>query len=328
MFQRILVAVENPESRALAPLKKAAQLAAATGAELELYHDLASPVFVEELKPGRGGLAAAKQAGESAALRGLERLAAPLRKAGLQVSTHATWDYPPHEAIVRRAASTNADLVVIAPRHKHSFAKLLGYNDWELLRECPVPLLLVKSDKAWRRGAVLAAIDPTHAFAKPHGLDDIILQQARDLAAALHCKPHVVHSFQVLPGMLQAAAAEDAKLTEVARREARRNAGALLRKSLADSGIGPRQQHLLEAHPIDAIGNSVRKLRPNVLVMGSVSRSGLKRLFIGNTAERILDEVACDVLVVRPAGFKNRVPRRSRGVQLLSATALAQPPML
>jgi hypothetical protein len=52
--------------------------------------------------------------------------------------------------------------------------------------------------------------------------------------------------------------------------------------------------------------------------MGAVSRSGLKRLLIGNTAERILDELRCDILVVKPPRFRNRVPRATRGVQVLS----------
>jgi universal stress protein E len=49
--------------------------------------------------------------------------------------------------------------------------------------------------------------------------------------------------------------------------------------------------------------------------MGAVSRSGLKRVFIGNTAERVLDELPCDVLVVKPPSFKSAVSQRSRGIR-------------
>jgi len=48
-----------------------------------------------------------------------------------------------------------------------------------------------------------------------------------------------------------------------------------------------------------------------VVVMGAVSRSGLKRLFIGNSAERLLDKLDCDVLVVKPRRFTSPVPRRA-----------------
>jgi hypothetical protein len=60
--------------------------------------------------------------------------------------------------------------------------------------------------------------------------------------------------------------------------------------------------------------------------MGAISRSGYKRLLIGNTAERILDELTCDVLVIKPESFRSDIPRASRGVRLrisLPVTALA-----
>jgi hypothetical protein len=53
-----------------------------------------------------------------------------------------------------------------------------------------------------------------------------------------------------------------------------------------------------------------------MVIMGAVSRSGLKRLLIGNTAERVLDQLSCDILVVKPPKFRNRVPRATRGARL------------
>jgi universal stress protein E len=68
--------------------------------------------------------------------------------------------------------------------------------------------------------------------------------------------------------------------------------------------------------PVDAITEAARKTHSAIVVMGALSRSGYKRLLIGNTAERILDELPCDLLVVKPANFRSRVPRVSRGVRL------------
>jgi hypothetical protein len=52
--------------------------------------------------------------------------------------------------------------------------------------------------------------------------------------------------------------------------------------------------------------------------MGAVSRSGLKRVFIGNTAERVLNQLRCDVLVVKPRHFARRISGKRRGVQLVA----------
>ena len=56
--------------------------------------------------------------------------------------------------------------------------------------------------------------------------------------------------------------------------------------------------------------------RSSIVVMGAISRSGLKAAFIGNTAERVLDDLPCDLLVVKPQRFANRVPRTKRGVRI------------
>jgi hypothetical protein len=59
--------------------------------------------------------------------------------------------------------------------------------------------------------------------------------------------------------------------------------------------------------------------------MGAISRSGLKRLIIGNTAERTLDLLGCDVLIVKPQQFANRVPIRRRGARIVPLVSTAWP---
>jgi nucleotide-binding universal stress UspA family protein len=76
-----------------------------------------------------------------------------------------------------------------------------------------------------------------------------------------------------------------------------------------------------------AVKNPQAKASPHasIVVMGAISRSGLKGFFIGNTAERVLDSLNCDVLVVKPTNFKQRVARSLRGVKLLSPASTAFP---
>ena len=57
--------------------------------------------------------------------------------------------------------------------------------------------------------------------------------------------------------------------------------------------------------------------------MGAVARSGLKRVFIGNTAERLLNQLRCDVLVVKPAEFKARVLPRRKGMHFVGLAEMA-----
>lgn len=98
---------------------------------------------------------------------------------------------------------------------------------------------------------------------------------------------------------------------------AKRSAEARLQRALRGTSITASRRYLVGLYPVDAILQAARKCHSAIIVMGAISRSGLKRLLIGNTAESILDELRCDVLVVKPSQFKNRVPRAVQGPQVV-----------
>ena len=78
----------------------------------------------------------------------------------------------------------------------------------------------------------------------------------------------------------------------------------------------------MEGRANEAIPRTAKRERSAIVAMGVVSRSGLKRFFIGNTAEYVMDAVTADILVVKSADFPLRVPRVGRGVQILSLPLL------
>jgi universal stress protein E len=81
--------------------------------------------------------------------------------------------------------------------------------------------------------------------------------------------------------------------------------------------------HLVEGRANEVIPRIAKRERCSIVAMGVVSRSGLKRFFIGNTAEFVMDAVTADILVVKPPDFDSRVPRAGRGVQIISVPILA-----
>ena len=316
--RKILVAIK--ELRATPLLDKAAHIALARGAELVMFHDLATPVFIDGLAPGVGPRTALRS-GRQSALARLETLAAPWRARGLKVSTAAEWDFPPHEAIVREALRADADLIVVQGRGRHHFPALLGYTDWSLLRDSPIPVLLVKNPRPYLRPRVLAAVDPVHSYSKPSDLDSIILREAESLARSFGTAPHVMHSYMRPPalGLQDVAAIVIETIDKQVRRDARKAFGELLH----GTSVAPSRRHLVEANPVDAIIRTQREIGAAIVVMGAVSRRGLKRVFIGNTAERLLDELTCDLLVVKPAKFATGIARSRRGANLVTVSAFA-----
>jgi universal stress protein E len=312
----ILVPIRNYSARSLPVVNKAAQLAAALGAKVELFHDIADPIAIGALGGPKNILRAFKADVRRSAIDGLERLAAPLRTRGLMVATAAAWDYPPYEAILRRAVAIGADLIVAPRRDRHHLPALLGYTDWELLRLSPVPVLLVKTSTPYRRPTVLAAIDPTHAHAKPSALDQRILDYGAQAGRALRGALHVVHAY--VPQPPPPTVTFDTKRRQgwiaANERESRHAFGDALQKTT----IPASRRHLMRGDPAAAIPAIARKTRSAIVVIGAVSRSGLKRLFIGNTAESVMDELRCDLLVVKPAKFALKGQRARRGPQYIS----------
>ena len=320
-IRRILVAIKDPQSKSLPAVMKAAQLARAFGADLELFHGLDTPLYADTAFTADDGFHGVAREMRARSLNRLELIADRIRLHSVKVTTAAEWDFPIFESILRRAARTGADLIVTGCRSGRRVAPmLLRLTDWELLRLSPIPVLVVKNSHPYRHPDILAAIDPTHVHAKPSRLDNEILKAGARMQSALRGKLHVVHAYApVLPvgtpyGSIVTAGLMDRLVADI-----EKNAHAGFDRALRKTAIPRKRRHLINRPPRDAIEGVARKTRSAMVVMGAVSRSGLKRIFIGNTAESLLDDLSCDVLVVKPAHFVNRVPRARRGILLMAS---------
>ncbi len=324
-IRRILVAVKDPGARVLPAVNKAAQIAKGLNSRLTLFHDIATPLYAEALRGRDVDLKAWQREVQTSRREQLEKLAARVRKHGIDVDVAADWDFPPYEAIIRKAQRISADLLVVENHHgtgRHHARWLLAYTDWELLRLCPIPVLLVKNRRLYHRPRVLAAIDPSHAHAKPSNLDRQILRAGAQLVHALHGELHALHA--LLPAMPMVPALPDGPLADmgVGREEIVEAARSQLAKAVDGFDVKPSHCHLEEGRANEVIPRTARRERCSIVAMGVVSRSGLKRFFIGNTAEYVMDAVTADILVVKPPDFESRVPRAGRGVQILSLPIL------
>jgi universal stress protein E len=325
-IRRILVGVKNPAARALPAVNKAAQIAKGLGAQLTLFHDIATPLYAEALRGRDVDLKSWQREVQTARREQLEKLATRLRKHGIDVDVAADWDFPPSEAIIRKAQRISADLLVVENHHgtgRHPARWLLAYTDWDLLRLCPIPVLLVKNRRLYHRPRVMAAIDPSHAHAKPSNLDRQILRAGAQLVHALHGELHALHALAPLLPVVPAM--PDGAFVDVIaeREELEENARDQLARAVDGFDVRRSHCHLVKGRPSEVIPRTAKRERCSIVAMGVVSRSALKRFFIGDTAEFVMDAVTADILVVKPADFAGRVSRTVRGVQIITMPVLA-----
>ncbi len=199
----------------------------------------------------------------------------------------------------------------------HHVPWLLRYTDWELLRASPVPVLLVKSPRPYRNPVMLAALDPTHAFDKPAALDSEILRFSATLADALHGAVHAVHGYVPVPANLPPAILSKPGELEKILAAAEESAFDALANVAEPLGISRARLHVVGRHPTDAVEEVATQTGSQIVALGSISRSGVDRVLIGNTAEALIDRLKCDVLVVKPPTFRHKVARAPRSVRVL-----------
>jgi len=309
-----ILAIVDPTAVAQPALDKAKLLARRFGATLELFICDFDPALSGQPYFDTQKLRQLREEFVSERVEFLEEMADELRGAGIATETHVHWDNPVFHGIVRRVQESSPDLVV-KDTHYHSVIRrtLLSNTDWNLIRTCPAPLLLAKPGE-WRESPrFLAALDPGHLGDKPAALDHDILDAAELLSGRLGGELHAVHAY--FPAALLAAVTTIAGVPvmtgvsadEIVEAERQRVAESL-RQIVGQHALPAERIHLEQGSAVDVLPRAVERLGADVLVMGAVSRSRLQELFVGSTAERVLDRIGCDVLVVKSGDFDEKLP--------------------
>jgi universal stress protein E len=234
-------------------------------------------------------------------------MAATLRASGLVVKTAAVWDHPLYEGIVRHAAATGADLV-FKDTHHHSSASraLLTNTDWHLIRSCASALWLVKPSDVAKHPTFIAAIDPMNEHDKPAALDDEILVLSKKLAEKSGGTVRAFHSFD--PRIAVATATANAYIPvslpfDEIEKQMREQHEKRFNEITAFHDIDEKHSHLIAGLTHEELPALANEVGADVVVMGAVARNRWKRLFVGATAERTLDHLPCDLLIVKPDWF-------------------------
>lgn len=302
-IQHMLV-VMDPTSEDQQPcLKRAEQLAAA-------YPDARLTLWLCDYAPALDGgmffdttkLAEARQSLVDHHRQRLEKLAAPLRGKGLQVDVVTLWGKRLSRHILAAVTELGPDLVLKTTHHHNALKRLfLSNSDWDLIRHCEKPVWLVKrADDPIRR--LCAAVDPLHEADKPAALDMKIIAVTRSLAERVKGELHLLHCYNPLPRTMVFDASIITDYDGYAGQVRERHEKAF--EHLAGSNeLDSHAAHLLQGYPEEVIPELVERQNVNLLVMGAVSRSRLDSALLGHTAERLLDDCPCDILVVKPDGF-------------------------
>ena len=210
-----------------------------------------------------------------------------------KIKRHVIWAEDIHTPIMKRV--TSDFMAVVKSRHQ---SKSLGHTptDWHLLRGCPVPVLLV-GKKKWRRSApILASVDLAATSSTKQKLNIDVILEARHYAEIFNAELQVLCVIDV-PAVLTELDIIDAK-SYAKQREVELKPKLI---ALAEAtGLSPKL-FKLKRGPVDkTIVSEAHDLKPQLLVMGTVGRKGIKAKLLGNTAESVLQLLNSDTLTIKP----------------------------
>lgn len=220
----------------------------------------------------------------------------------VKVNCQVVWHNRPFEAIIEHVIKHDYDLVIKAT-HQHDKFKSVIFTptDWHVLRKCPCPVLLVKDHEWPSNGNVIAAVNVGSDEAEHHSLNVKITEEAKKLAQLIQANVHLVNSFPGTPVNI-AIEIPEFNSTEYNDTMLKHHEQAMITHANRFD-ISVVNTHVKEGLPETVIEQVATKLDAELVILGTIGRTGISAALIGNTAEHVIDQLNCDVLALKPDGY-------------------------
>ena len=248
----------------------------------------------------------------------LENLVEPYRQR-IKIETRVLIGTPFLE-IIREVLRNAHDLVIKCPESLDWLGRLFSSDDKHLLRKCPCPVWMVRPQTGELFDHILAAVDvddsyPPEELETRQALNSMVIELAGSLAVTEFAQLHVAHAWEAIGEgimrhgiFMQQPEDEVNAYVEQVQRHHEQLLDALMKEVSSKLGreaidyIKP-QLHMPKGAARKVIPELANELQVDCIIMGTVARTGVPGLFMGNTAETILDQLECSVLAIKPPGF-------------------------
>ncbi len=205
----------------------------------------------------------------------LDELVKPLKVTNVDVTTEVKSSSDWRTALSQAVRNADADMLIKAASTRSPLRRrLMKTSDWLVLREARCPVLFAKRSDDTPIAKVLAAVNIAATDEAHVHLTGIVLATGLDVAEQLGAELNVVNAYADSKNFIHPP--------DLAKR----------------AGVSRQQAHVGDADPEDLIASVCQKIDAGLVIIGSVGRKGIAAAVVGNTAERILDTVAADILVI------------------------------
>lgn len=220
-----------------------------------------------------------------------------------------------HVETIRSVAANDFDLVVKDTDDVSWLDRFIGSDDMHLLRKCPSPVWLMKNETKDSYDKIVAAVDfdTSSDDSCNEELNDTITTLASSLAISGFASLHIVNAYDVPEAGYISLWADQPEVIKSKMFDAEYQIRlhkmnmllAGLKKKIGEESfkyLSPTP-HLIQGTPGREIPKLVEELKADLVVMGTVARTGLAGVVIGNTAETLLNQIKCSILAIKPNTF-------------------------
>ncbi len=224
----------------------------------------------------------------------MEERARRYQREGQKIRIKVVWTKDVVNWILKRVASGDYAGVVKTGRRTESLVHTP--IDWQLLRECPVPVIIVATERWVRAKPVLAAVDLATSNKNKRRLNDKVVAAAKAVAEALGQELKLIAAIEV-PTLLADFDLVDPGEYVSKQKVAMADQAAALAKA---HGL-PKSAFRIKRGPVDkVIYSEAARVRAQLVVMGTVGRRGVRARVLGNTAESVLHMLHTDIMAIKP----------------------------
>ncbi|TNH07555.1 universal stress protein UspE [Testudinibacter sp. TR-2022] len=223
---------------------------------------------------------------------------------GIEIDTTVVWKSRDYEAILEQVKLKNHDLVVkVAKPAEGLDALIFTPTDWQLLRKCPCPILIVKEHEWQPEGRILVAVNVADDEEYHDILNKKLVDASLDLAKVLAAgNIHLATAYPTTPVNM---AIDLPEFNPNAYTDSIRGQHLINMKALRQHYcINEDHTHVEEGLPEEVIPQVAEKIKAELVVLGTIGRTGLSAAFLGNTAEHVIGRLNCDVLAIKPDPYE------------------------
>ncbi|MBK5302143.1 MULTISPECIES: universal stress protein [Gammaproteobacteria] len=223
-----------------------------------------------------------------------------MNKHGVDATSEVVWVQHPYEEILHFVNEMSLALI-IKDANEESALKRVFFTplDWQLLRDCPVPVHLVTNALNPRPRNVLAIVDVLRSEDQDLVFNDQIIDAATKLAELCEARIELVHVYDWTAVYAQDLGVGALPLA-TGLYEALGVAQHEVFAALAERhGVPTECRHFIEGAPLSSICKFAEDHHTDVIVMGTVQHTGLNKL-LGTTAEQLLHRAPCSVQAIKP----------------------------